>query len=1114
MNQFLKNFFIKVCLVTGLVFFNGFIGSALADLDPMGCMMPEGCGGMSDTTAPTITGFSPIDDSTAVAVQSMLGITFSETVTCDNTKYFTVYKSSDNSVFKSVLVQSPSLTGCNSSQVTINLVDSFDYLTDYYVNIDSGAFKDTSNNSYTGISNSTTWNFTTAGCMDFVAPTVSNYSPLDNATGVSVSGNLVITFNENVYKGTGNIYIKYSSNNNVLETIAVNSASITGWGTTTLTINPSSDLPGSTELYITIDSTAIKDCNNYYGGINNPWTWNFTTEAGADITSPTVTSFSPADNSIGVSTSTNLIITFNENIAKGTGNIIIKKNDGSTIETIDVTTAKVTVSSNSATINPDSALDNLTDYYILIDSTTFEDLAGNDYSGINISTTWNFKTAGVSGSGWYYPGQWLKRIKISIDESQVKSNLTDFPVYVDLSDLSGTNFFNYVKSDGSDIRITTSSGDTEIPREIVFIDTLNQKGEIHFKADGTLSGSANTDFYIYYDNASATEPAEGSTYGAQNVWTNNFSAVWHMAQTPAASVMSLFDSTANNNDGTPVSGATLVNNSLVGKSVSFNDSYIDIPANASMYPSNVSLLTISKADKLYLDNTSNSVANAIFQKGSGTAYDGYLQYALPEGGTYTGGYSTDARARFKVVVGKGDKYDWVTANKAIQSATSWHVVQSSYNNSGSKEFRLYQLGNLDKEELTTGSISATNATSRIAQVPSFLANDEYFRGQIDEIRYSSVQRSSDWMFSEFVSLACPHIFYLVDDTRPSGYYIFTLTSRSPLNNATDVTETGLVLSLTFNSNVYPNTGNLYLKRYSDDAVIETIDVLGNQVSGYGTNTLSFSINSTLATGVKYYVTYDANLIIDSCGQLTGILSDKDTWSFTSAAPLTVTGLSPADNATDVQPNANLVMTFSENVLAGTGNITIKKSSDNSTVQTISITNPVVTFSSNQVTINPPSDLLASTSYYINIASTAITDGTGNAYAGILDSSSWNFTVAGYPDVFATDPPINQPVYKLEEAKVEFTKNIILTPGSSNLVCRTGSYSGSIVYSKPLSQAEMTANPRQIQLPSLTQAFYSAPGYPVYCSIEGSAIKSDITEVANPSDYQFQLLISPTPLFPL
>jgi methionine-rich copper-binding protein CopC len=953
------------------------------------------------------------------------------------------------------------------------------------------------------------------GCGDLVAPIFTSTSPLDNSSGVSVSSNLILGFDETVScVATKNLSIYKTSDYSLVTTIDVTDGQVTGCDTSSITVNPSSDLLNSTSYYIQIDSGAFKDaCNNNYAGIADQITWNFTTEAGADITSPTVTSFSPADNSIGVSTSTNLIITFNENIAKGTGNIIIKKNDGSTIETIDVTTAKVTVSSNSATINPDSALDNLTDYYILIDSTAFEDLAGNDYSGINISTTWNFKTAGVSGSGWYYPGQWLKRIKISIDESQVKSNLTDFPVYVDLSDLSGTNFFNYVKSDGSDIRVTTSSGDTEIPREIVFIDTLNQKGEIHFKADGTLSGSANTDFYIYYDNASATEPAEGSTYGAQNVWTNNFSAVWHMAQAQTASVMSLFDSTANNNDGTPVSGATLVNNSLVGKSISFNDSYIDIPANASMYPSNVSLLTISKADKLYLDNTNNTVANMLFQKGSGTAYDGYLQYVLPEGGTYTSGYSTDARARFKVAVGKGDKYDWVTANKAILSATNWHVVQSSYNNSGSKEFRLYQLGNLDKEELTTGSLSATNATSRIAQAPSFLSSDEYFRGQIDEIRYSSVQRSSDWMFSEFVSLACPHIFYLVDDTRPSGYYIFTLTSRSPLNNATDVTETGLVLSLTFNSNVYPNTGNLYLKRYSDDAVIETIDVLGNQVSGYGTNTLSFSINSTLATGVKYYVTYDANLIIDSCGQLTGILSDKDTWSFTSAAPPTVTGLSPADNAIDVLPSTNLVMTFSENVQAGTGNITIKKSSDNSTVQTISITNPAVNFSGNQVTINPPSDLLASTSYYINIASTTITDASGNAYAGILDSSSWNFTTAGYPEVYATDPPVTEPVYKLEEAKVEFTKNIVLDPGSSNVICRVGSYAGSVIYTQALSNAQITNNPKEIQLPSLTQAFYSAPGYPLYCSIEGSAIKSDITNVGKPTEYQFEFNMSPTPFLP-
>jgi hypothetical protein len=207
------------------------------------------------------------------------------------------------------------------------------------------------------------------------------------------------------------------------------------------------------------------------------------------------------------------------------------------------------------------------------------------------------------------------------------------------------------------------------------------------------------------------------------------------------------------------------------------------------------------------------------------------------------------------------------------------------------------------------------------------------------------------------------------------------------------------------------------------------------------------------------------------------------------------------------------MTFSENVQAGTGSITINKSSDNSTAQTISITNPAVTFSANQVTINPPSDLNASTSYYINIASTAITDGTGNAYAGILDSSSWNFTTAGYPEVYATDPPDMQPVYNLEEAKIEFTKEILLVPGSSNLVCRVGSHSGDVIYTQALSQAEITNNPRILKLPPLTEAFYSAPGYPLYCSIEGSAIKSNITEIENPTNYQFEFNMSPTPFLP-
>ncbi|MDP7566335.1 MAG: Ig-like domain-containing protein, partial [Candidatus Marinimicrobia bacterium] len=51
---------------------------------------------------------------------------------------------------------------------------------------------------------------------------------------------------------------------------------------------------------------------------------------------------------------------------------------------------------------------------------------------------------------------------------------------------------------------------------------------------------------------------------------------------------------------------------------------------------------------------------------------------------------------------------------------------------------------------------------------------------------------------------------------------------------------------------------------------------------------------------------------------------------------TVSTYSPADGATGVSLTANLVLTFSENVSVGSGNITIKKSSNNSTVETINV----------------------------------------------------------------------------------------------------------------------------------------------------------------------------------
>lgn len=104
-------------------------------------------------------------------------------------------------------------------------------------------------------------------------------------------------------------------------------------------------------------------------------------------------------------------------------------------------------------------------------------------------------------------------------------------------------------------------------------------------------------------------------------------------------------------------------------------------------------------------------------------------------------------------------------------------------------------------------------------------------------------------------------------------------------------------------------------------------------------------------------------------------------------------LSPADDAIGVATNSNFTLTFSENVKAGTGNAVLKKTSDNSTVETINITDTnKVTFSSTVCTINPSTTLDEGTGYYWQIDNGAILSSVDDeAWTGISDTTSWSFT---------------------------------------------------------------------------------------------------------------------------
>lgn len=223
--------------------------------------------------------------------------------------------------------------------------------------------------------------------LDTLTPTITATTPADGATSQSTATSIIITFSEAIARGRGNLTLKTADGVIVAAYDAASASAILISGQT-LTLKPSMALAYETTYTLQIADGALQDhAGNPLPTLSD---YSFTTAPPPDLQSPKLLNLNPADEASAASPAENILLTFSEDITRGSGNILLKKADGTQVESFAVATSSIlTFAGNKLTINPSFNLQYETAYRLEIPNGAVIDQAGNKYPGLS---SYNFTT--------------------------------------------------------------------------------------------------------------------------------------------------------------------------------------------------------------------------------------------------------------------------------------------------------------------------------------------------------------------------------------------------------------------------------------------------------------------------------------------------------------------------------------------------------------------------------------------------------------------------------------------------------------------------------------------------------------------------------------------------
>lgn len=380
------------------------------------------------------------------------------------------------------------------------------------------------------------------------------------------------------------------------------------------------------------------------------------------------------------------------------------------------------------------------------------------------------------------------------------ATLTGFPFLIELN---ATRDFPEAQPDGDDLRFINASDcdsdGNELPFEIETWNNTEASKLSHIWLKHTLTSNQEIQIALYYNSS-----ASGIGQDAYNVWDSNYLGVWHMTRTDAR------DSTSNGYNFTTQNSPVYNESGLISNSVYFNkddEDYIYIATGSGKF--NVASNTIEAWVKI--DTDPDTSAQGIWSYDYTSHNAPYYAQLFVVGGSagndeLTCGWNLAGVLQLGMIgvnAFTNDMYKWkyvsMTWTSGSQAVYSDTILRDSETNSGSRTY-------YDQEVY----VGHTNYGA-------------YFDGHIDELRFSNIVRSKDWLNASHNITDNPSFYLEVgDEETPTANNVPSYTGFEPSNN-TDLTAgtTSIILNVTVNDADGGDSLTVSFMDATDDSIICT-----------------------------------------------------------------------------------------------------------------------------------------------------------------------------------------------------------------------------------------------------------------------------------------------------